>query len=558
MKSASLQNRLAGAVAFALFTAVVVTGMTLPTQGQTVTTLFNFTGSQNASTPVGVMAQGRDGNYYGITQSPGAGTIYKIDASGNFTLLHTMASDSSEGASCNGLVLGTDGNFYGTCYRGGNSGIYGTIFKVTPAGTLTLLHAFNPAVVTTEGCLPLGVPFQASDGNFYGTTQECGSNGLGNAYKITPAGVFTTINQFSPSANIGYTLTSTLIQGSDGNLWGTANFGGVNGGGTVFKMSLSGTVTAVYSFTSGIFSTTGSTPYAGLVLGNDGNYYGTTQQGGPNGQGVVFKVTPGGVATVLHNFNITADNGGVPQLPMTLGTDGNFYGVATDCFAGGCSPADIFKITSAGVFTDVYNFTDFGGNDNSEPFMPLLLATTGTFYGTTATAGSSDSGSFYSLAEGQTAFAAILGKSAKVGAMVGILGQGFSSSSVVKFGGVKATKVTPSGSTYLTATVPTGALTGTVSVTTGTTTLNGLGTFKITPTIKTFLPTSGSVGTMVTITGTGLTQATKVTFNNVSASFTVNSDTQITATVPTGATSGKIAVVTKGGSATSSTIFTVN
>jgi hypothetical protein len=146
----------------------------------------------------------------------------------------------------------------------------------------------------------------------------------------------------------------------------------------------------------------------------------------------------------------------------------------------------------------------------------------------------------------------------KEGAQVGILGQGFSKASVVKFGGVAATKTVPGGSTFILATVPAGALTGTVTVTTGTNVLSTLASYKVAPTVTSFTPTSGPVGTKVTITGTGLEQTTKVTFNNVSASFTVTSDTQITATVPTGATTGKIAVVTKGGTVMTATSFTVN
>jgi hypothetical protein len=148
--------------------------------------------------------------------------------------------------------------------------------------------------------------------------------------------------------------------------------------------------------------------------------------------------------------------------------------------------------------------------------------------------------------------------SGKEGAKVGILGQGFTSASVVKFGGTASTTKTLTGSTFIMATVPAGALTGTVTVTTGTKTLTAPKQFKVTPTLVSFSPPSGPVGTVVTITGTGLTQATKVTFNQVSASFTVNSDTQITATVPATATTGKIAVTTKGGTASSTTSFTVN
>ena len=148
--------------------------------------------------------------------------------------------------------------------------------------------------------------------------------------------------------------------------------------------------------------------------------------------------------------------------------------------------------------------------------------------------------------------------SAKEGAKVGILGQGFSSTSVVKFGGVAATSVARGGTTFISATVPPGALTGAITVTTGATTLKSPQAFKIAPTLTTFDPPSGPVGTSVTITGTAYTQATKVVFNGISAAFTANSDTQITATVPAGATTGKIGVGTKGGSVASPTNFTVN
>ena len=148
--------------------------------------------------------------------------------------------------------------------------------------------------------------------------------------------------------------------------------------------------------------------------------------------------------------------------------------------------------------------------------------------------------------------------SGKEGTEIGILGQDFSGSSEVEFGGTTATIIVLSGTTYITAKVPAGALTGKVTVTTGPITLSSSQTFKVLPTITKFSPTGGPVGTSVTITGTGLKQTTKVTFDGKSATFTVNSDTQVTADVPTGAATGKIAVTTKGGSATSATSFTVN
>jgi uncharacterized repeat protein (TIGR03803 family) len=451
----------------ALAVAVLLPAVPYAAEAQTVTTILNFPNTEQS--PMAVIAQGRDGDYYGET----TGTIYKVTASGALTQLHTIAA--SEGQACNGLMLGTDGNFYGTCFNGGNNGnSTGTFFQVTPAGTLTVLHYFDGLFSgTTDGCYPVGLPVQGPDGNFYGTARGCGLDIGGMAYKITPAGLFTAIHAFAGGSD-AQNPTGTLIVGSDGNLWGTSYAGGTTGSGTIFKMTTAGVVTVVYQFSGCGAGTNGCNPQAGLVLGNDGFYFGVAESGGANDQGAIFKVSPAGVLTVLHSFNRTVDNGAYPQLPLTLGTDGNFYGVATDCLGGGCSAADIFKITSKGVFTDLYNFPNAGGNNNSLPFSPLLLATNGTFYSATEQDGSStgsNTGTFFSLVDGQTAFALLQETSGRVGSKIGILGQGFSASSVVKFNGKPATIVARTGTTFLLATVPAGATDGFVTVTTGTTTL---------------------------------------------------------------------------------------
>ena len=552
-KQASVRHAIRRTSVSAFTLIALLAGITLAVQAQTVTTVFDFANVPGTSLPVGPLAQGRDGEYYGITYY---GTVFKVSASGTYTQVATMTS--TEGQACNGLILATDGNFYGTCFNGGDNGnSTGTFFKVTPTGTVTVLHNFDGTFSgTTDGCYPAGVPVQASDGNFYGTTQLCGVNDAGILYKITLSGTETVVHAFSSSTD-GSQPMGALIVGSDGNLWGTTNTSGVDNAGTVFRTSLTGTFKTIYNFT-GCTATTSCAPHAGLIQGTDGNYYGTTEQGGANNEGTVFKVTSGGVFTLLHSFSVTGDNGAYPVEPLAQGTDGILYGVGTDCFGGGCSPADLFQVTTKGVFTDVYNFPDFGGNSNSDPYSPLLLSTTGTFYGTTYEGGTSNAGTVYSLANGQSAFIALQQSIGKEGSSVNIFGQGFSSSSVVKFGGTAATKITRTGSTFIQTTVPAGALTGLVTVTSGSTTLSSLKTFKVLPRVISFNPPSGPVGTAVTITGTGFTQTTGVKFNGTAATFTVNSDTQITATVPTGATTGKITVATKGGSASSSTSFTVN
>ena len=526
----------------------------LPAQAQTITTLYNFGGVNGDPTlTFGTMAQGRDGQFYGISQAgPIGGTtnngvVYKISSAGVVTDLHTVTT--SEGQTCNGLTLGSDGNFYGTCHDGGANSI-GTLFKVTPTGTLTVLHNFGSG---TDGCRPLAAPIQGIDGNFYGTTTFCGVNNYGTAYKFTPAGAYTQLYSFKgPPTDTA--LPGGLVQGSDGNFWGMGN-GWIISNGGVFKMTPAGKETLVYSFSS----TEDGNPYDSLVQGSDGNYYGTTYGGGGTFEGSVFKLTPKGVETVLYKFP-NQTQGAFPRLPLTQGPDGLLYGIATNCSGGGCAQAGIFDISTTGAYSNLYLYPILNGNNNELPYSPLLLSTDGKFYSATEQGGTHFSGSFYSLSTTYAPFVSLVTlRSGKLGTQVGILGQGFSSSSVVKFGGTSATTTALTGSTFILATVPTGAHTGTVTVTTGATTLTSPKTFKILPAITSFTPAAGPPGTSVHISGTELSQATRVTFGGVAAtSFTVNSDSLVTATVPATGKTGKIAITTPGGVATSAATFTVN
>jgi uncharacterized repeat protein (TIGR03803 family) len=284
-------------------------------------------------------------------------------------------------------------------------------------------------------------------------------------------------------------------------------------------------------------------------VGGGGTFYGT-----------VFKITPGGVYTVLHTFTDGPSDGATPSSALLQASDGKLYGVTA---AGGTSGGGtIFSLTTAGgSYSVLYNFENTDSATGYNPSSPLIENTDGTFYGTTYYGGlfsTCNCGVIYSFNNKLKAFANLVSTSGAEGAKIGILGQGFGTTTTVKFGGTQAVTVTRSGSTYLTATVPAGALTGSVTVTTGSTVLTTPQSFTVTPTMKSFSPESGAVGALVTITGTGLDQTTKVTFNGKTATFTVVSDTEVTATVPTGAKTGKIIVTTKGGSVTSASNFTVN
>jgi len=531
----------------------VLAAAAVPMQAQTVNTLFTFEANNNnsqPSLPQGNMAQGRDGNFYGISSSGNGccqGVFYKIDSTGLMTALSAMAQ--SQGTNCNGVVLATDGNFYGTCYSDPTNN--GTLIKLTPTGAITVLHTFLGT--TADGCHPLAPPIQGTDGSLYGTTGFCGANGYGTVYKLSPSRTYTQLYSFQgPPSDTAEPLG--LVEGTDGNLWGMGS-GWIVSNGAVFKISAAGKETLVYAFKGG--TADGQNPFTSLIQGADGNYYGTTEFGGTDNYGTIFKLTPAGVETVLYNFPNQAD-GAYPRLPLTQGLDGLLYGIATDCAGGGCAQAGLFDVTTKGAYRNLYLYP-LGQPNTIQPFAPLLLSTNGTFYSTTFQGGVAVNGTFYSVSTNYSPFISLVNvRGGKEGTQVGILGQGFSAASVVKFGGTVATTTKLTGKTFILATVPSAALTGKVTVTTGSATLSTISAFKVTPTVGGFTPSSGPVGTSVTISGTGLTQATKIAFNGVPASFTVNSDSSITAIVPTGATTGRIVVTTQGGSASSTTSFTVN
>ena len=470
-----------------------------------------------------------------------------------FTTLANFPESHGANPRLMSLVQGADGNFYGTtCDLGcvgevGNG--FGTVFKVTPTGTLTTLYSFCAQPKCTDGAFPIAGLVLGTDGNFYGTTAYGGANDDGTVFKITSGGTLTTLHSFDDTD--GAYPEAALVQASNGNFYGTTFEGGANFDGTVFSITSGGTLTTLHSFDG----TDGYLPLGALVQAN-GNFYGTTVEGGANGYGTVFKITPGGALTTLHSFDST--DGALPEAGLVQAANGIFYGTtlnggANDACAVGCGT--VFSITSGGTLTTLHSFDSTDGDD---PYGGLVQATNGTFYGTTDAGGANAGGTIFSLAVGLGPFVKTLPTSGKVGAAVTILGTNLMGATSVSFNGTAAS-FTVVSSSEITTTVPTGATTGKVKVVTPGATLSSNLSFRVTPVILSFSPTSGPVGTSVVITGNSLTGATSVAFGGVKAtSFTVNSYTQITATVPTGAKTGKIGVTTPGGSATSTGTFTVN
>jgi uncharacterized repeat protein (TIGR03803 family) len=536
----------------------LVTGillMAITAGAQTYTPLYTFSinsGSYSGVVPPGLMSQGRDGKLYSTLAKAGAqskGSVFGMTLDGQLNTVYSFCSLSScaDGwVPQGGVTLGSDGNLYGTTNSGGTTG-GGTVFKLNPNGKLLTLWSFSEGG-TDEGS-PAFPVLPAQDGNFWGTDYGIYSGTYGIAYRITPAGALT-------SFPFDYTDGATPnmpTQSTDGNFYGTTRGGGSKGMGVVYKLTSAGKIAVLHNFVG--YPSDGNLPVGVLVQGSDGNFYGTTYSGGAHNLGCVFKITSSGTFTLLYSFAGGALDGSLPYTGLILGTDGNLYGSTAN--GGTLNAGVLFKITNAGTLTVLYKFCSVSGcTDGFYPETPLVQHTNGKFYGSSS--GNSLGGSvFYSLDTGLPGFAKLVTWTGKVGKSIGLLGQGFTGTTSVKFNGTTAT-FTVVSDTYLTATLPSGATSGYVTVITPGATLKSDRRFLVVPNILSFTPTSGAVGTSVTITGTSFTGANKVAFGGVRATtFSVNSDSQITATVPSGALTGKIQVATPGGTATSATSFTV-
>ncbi|MGA3091640.1 MAG: choice-of-anchor tandem repeat GloVer-containing protein [Terriglobales bacterium] len=452
---------------------------------QTYTPLYDFgVGSlyETNSFPIGQMALGRDGNLYGTVQNPnGHSGIYQITPEGSATVLWADTS-SSETQCLTGLTLGSDGLFYGTCQEwGGNNdetGGSGIVFKFDPDSGFTVLYSF-PECNGTGSLYPSALTL-GTDGKFYGTTtgNSFCPNPNGTVFTVTPTGTLTTLHVFKGNGTgDGTSPMGRLTLGADGNFYGTTQEGGNSGynSGTVFKITPTGKIKYIYNFADA-----GYYPEAGVTQGADGKFYGTTASGGTYGDGTLFQLTASGKIDYLHNFNYAVDDVDGPINPLTLGNDGNLYGLA-NCYPWGCGAESLYEITTKGVYTDLYNgFTNPGGACPDQSVTgcalssPMTLHPNGTFYGTTLQGGDNGQpvghGVFYSFRTGLKPYITLQFPRGTIGSMLGIFGQGLTGTKTVSFNGVGAT-FTVVSDTYLTATIPTGATTGYVTVSTPSSTL---------------------------------------------------------------------------------------
>jgi len=440
--------------------------------------------------------------------------------------------DGTDGYHPAGLVQGIDGNFYGTTYEGGTScagvGGCGTAFKITPAGKLTTLYSFCAITNCTDGASPHAGLVQATDGDLYGTTSSGGANGHGTVFKITPAGKLTRLYSFCAKTNCtdGSAPYAGLVQATDRNFYGITNEGGNTselcpvGCGTVFEITPAGKLTTLHSF-----DVTDGSGVNGLVQATNGNFYGTTSFGGANALGTVFEITPTGTLTTLYRFcsETNCTDGYYPYAGVVQATDGNFYG--TTSHGGAYGWGTVFKITPTGTLTTLHSFDVTDGTSAA----PLVQATDGNFYWTTASGGANGDGTVVKITPGVTLTLTTLHSFDVT--------DGTSAAPLVQ-----ATNGTFYGITYGGGAEDYGTVFS-LSV--------GLGPF------VEALTYSGKVGNTIEFLGQDFTSSTTVSFNGKAAIRKLVSGTYLTATVPSGATTGFVTVKTSGGTLNSNKIFRV-
>ena len=352
--------------------------------GVAMSTLYSFTGAMDGGNPNGLM-QETNGNYYGTTQVGGSnnsGTIYQLTPGGAVRTLYWFNTVSNGGyMPAVALAQGPDGELYGTARRGGAQG-YGTAFKTTTNGVLTNLINFN---YTNNGSLPSATMIQGADGALYGTTTHGGTYGDGVVFRLTTNGTLTTVAAFNYTDG---SEPAELVQAANGILYGTTFGGGANGNGAIFQLTTNGALASLASFN---YTNGGSLPYDGLVQTPDGNFLGTTYEGGAYGYGTVFEVSAAGGVTTIYSFT-GGNDGGHPAAALIEGGDGNYYG--TTAYGGAYDDGTVFRLAPDGTLAAL---AQFDGQDGANPEAPLVLGTDGNLYGTTQNGGADGMGVIFRL-----------------------------------------------------------------------------------------------------------------------------------------------------------------
>jgi uncharacterized repeat protein (TIGR03803 family) len=483
-------------IGLALACAALTFGLAVRAQAQTLNYFADLDGN-NGWEPYASVVQGTDGNFYGAGTNGiggGGGNLFRMTPSGEITSIYQFCSqpNCADGASVQSApVLGTDGNLYGVTAVGGNGscGSGGVFFKLTMDAQITVLYTF--AATCTDGATPNGI-ILASDGNFYGTTLSGGKDYNGTIFKITPSGVYTQLYLFCSKAKCtdGSTPLYPPVEGNDGNFYGTANSGGSTGGGVIYKITPAGQYSVIYNscnLENGACPN-GGYPYA-IAKDAAGNFVGTACCGSDGGYGVIFEITPDGKYSLLHTFGPSTGAFGWAGSQMILASDGNLYGTFIGGGSGSWAPrvrGAIYKVTAQGAFAPLYAFCQCGHGTGFNPIDSVFQATDGNFYGTTAFGGTGPDtsedwgyGTVFQFSNNLKPFVKTVPVAGKAGQSVIILGNNLTGTTSVTFNGVEAA-FTVESDTYIKATIPKGATTGTVSVVTSSGRLNSNPQFVVT------------------------------------------------------------------------------
>jgi uncharacterized repeat protein (TIGR03803 family) len=356
---------------------LAVLPITVPGTSRGILHVFNA--DSNSYNPYAGVVQAADGNFYGTSLnggSQGYGAVFKLSSAGALSVLHSFTNGPDGATPFAGLIQATDGNLYGASFQGVSS-FYGTVFKLKTSGAFSPFYSFGGV---PDGGNAIGSLIQGSDGKLYGSASTGGSNGFGALFSLTTNGVFAPLWSFGSSD--GSFPAGPLLQAGDGNLYGTTALGGSDNLGTVFVISTNGEFTSLASFDFA----RGAFPSNGLIQAADGSFYGTASAGGTNGGGgTVFRLTTDGTLTALHSFDY--QDGAVAMGGLVQGTDGNLYGTTSQGGTDGLGT--VFQITTNGQFTTLVRFN---GTNGANPQSSLIQARNGSFYGTTEFGGSNYTG----------------------------------------------------------------------------------------------------------------------------------------------------------------------
>jgi uncharacterized repeat protein (TIGR03803 family) len=310
----------------------------------------------------------------------------------SFSVIYSFTGGADGGYPTDGFVIGSAGNLYATASVGGAYGA-GVVFKLSETGAENVLYNFTGGA---DGANPNSRLTSDADGYLYGTTFSGGANGAGTVFKVTLAGAETVVYSFKGGTDGANPIAQLTFDG-EGNLYGTTSAGGAYNGGTVFEVSKAGVETVLHSFGNG---TDGTDPVAGVTLTKKGQIFGTTAAGGASGDGTVFALTPsqsGWKETILHSFALGTD-GGTPYAGLVYDQSGNLYGTTT---AGGQGGEDgggtIFKLTPSGGELTFSVLDGLAGYGISGTYRNVLLDASGNIYATTHCDGTYSAGTVYEL-----------------------------------------------------------------------------------------------------------------------------------------------------------------